>query len=83
MTKDDRETDEIEWARMEEQGLASRAKREAAEKKRVLKRFSDAALKAKRAKDARAFTQQLRLANVDENSPEWEKAWKYFYSDVG
>jgi hypothetical protein len=74
------ETGEIEKSRREEQALVSGAKRAAAERKESLKRFSTAALKAKKANDARAFGEQLRLLKIVEGSPEWTKAWKYFYS---
>jgi len=80
MAKEGSEPDEIERARSQEQKLAGKAKREAAERKRQLKLFSNAALRAIKAKDARAFTELLRYANVRENSPEWKKAWEYFYS---
>jgi hypothetical protein len=56
--------DEIENARVQDQSLTAAAKREASEKKKVLKIFSAKALRAKRAN----------------HSEEWKKAWKYFYS---
>ncbi len=75
------ENDEIEKSRIQEQNLTVAAKREAAERKKLLKIFSEKALKAKRAKDARAYAQQLRLLKIAENSLEWKNAWKFFYSD--
>jgi hypothetical protein len=80
MADEDRELDEIERTCAQEQSLTGKPKREAAERKRLLKVFSQAALRAMKARDARAFTALLRHANVRENSPEWERAWKYFYS---
>lgn len=78
MAVDDRE--DIERSRTQEQALAGAGKREAAERRRALKRFSVAALKAKKANDARAFAEQLRALEISEDSPEWKKAWEYFYS---
>jgi len=71
--------DEIERSRIQEQANTNKAKREAAERKQTRNALSRSALRAKKAKDARAFAMQLRLANVRENSPEWKKAWDYFY----
>lgn len=73
--------DEITQSRAQEQGLKSAAKREAIAKKRLLKLFSEKALQAKRAGDSRAFSEQLRLAGVKEDSPERKRAWKLFYSE--
>ena len=70
----------IEKTRREEQSLAAKAKREAAEQARADKVFARKARQAKRAKDARAFGTLLRLRNVLEGSPEWKNAWKFFYS---
>jgi hypothetical protein len=72
--------EEIEQVRTQEQGLSSAAKREAAEKRRILKLFSEKALKAKKAKDARAYAELLRSLKIAEDSPEWKNAWKFFYS---
>lgn len=74
------DSDEIGKARREEQSLAAKAKREAAEQERADKVFARKALQAKRAKDARAFSTLLRLRNVPEGSQEWKNAWKFFYS---
>lgn len=74
------EDDEIEKTRREEQNLAARAKRDAAERERADKLFARKALQAKKAKDARAFVALLRLRNVPEDSQEWKNAWKFFYS---
>ncbi len=71
--------DEIEKSRTQDQALTAAAKREAAEKKRLIRILTGSALKAKKSKDARAFAKQLKLGNVSENSPEWKKAWDYFY----
>jgi len=81
MPQDKEKSEEIEQVRTQEQGLAGAAKREAAEKRRILKLFSEKALKAKRAKDARAFAEQLRFLKIAEGSPEWKNAWKFFYSE--
>ena len=83
MAGDEGRGDEIERARTQEQGLTSAAKREAAEKRRQLKIFSGKAWQAITANDARAFAEQLRLANVRENSPEWGRAWEFFRSHCG
>lgn len=74
------ENDEIEKARREEQSLASKAKREGAERAHADKVFARKALQAKKANDARAFATLLRLRNVPEGSQEWKNAWKFFYS---
>jgi hypothetical protein len=71
---------EIEKSRREEQTLAGKVQREAAEQARADKVFARKALQAKRAKDARAFGILLRLRNVPEGSEEWKNAWKFFYS---
>jgi len=72
--------DEIEQVRTQEQGLAGAAKRAAAEKRKILKLFSRKALKAKKAKDARAYAEQLRFLKIAEGSAEWKNAWEFFYS---
>lgn len=73
------DTKEIERSGTQEQALTGAAEREAAERRRALKRFSVAALKAKKANDARAFAEHLRILKISEDSPEWKKAWEYFY----
>jgi hypothetical protein len=81
MSSDDDKNHKIEQVRAEDQGLASPGKREAAEKRKILKIFSQKALKAKKAKDARAYAEQLRLLKISENSVEWKNAWEFFYSE--
>ncbi len=49
------------------------------EAERKIKKAQRAAVKAIKEKDARALTEQLKLADVQENSPEWKRAWKAFY----
>jgi hypothetical protein len=78
MATDD--SNEIEKTRRDEQSLATKAKREVAERERADKLFARKALQAKKAKDARAFATLLRLRNVPEGSQEWKNAWKFFYS---
>jgi len=77
---EDKNKGEIEQVRAQEEGLASAPKREAIEKRRILKLFSEKALKAKKAKDARAYAEQLRFLKIREDSPEWKKAWEFFHS---
>jgi len=81
MTKEKNEGEDIEKVRRQELGVAGAAKREAAEKRRILRLFSEKALKAKKARDARAYAEQLRLLKIAEDSPEWKNAWDFFYSD--
>lgn len=81
MTEGKDKGDEIERVRAQEEGIASAAKREAAEKKRILKLFSEKALRAKKAKDARAYAELLRFLKIAEDSQEWKNAWKFFYSE--
>jgi len=80
MAEERDKTNEIEQVRTQEQGLESAAKREAAEKRKLLKLFSEKALKAKKAKDARAYGELLRSLKIPEDSLEWKNAWKFFYS---
>jgi len=42
--------------------------------------FAQAALKAIKAKDERAFSELLRSVGVKDGSPEWKNAWKAFRS---
>jgi hypothetical protein len=79
MVSDDERSDEIEKTRIQEQSGTVAAKREAAEKRRQIRIFSEKAKRVKRAKDARAYGQLLREARIREDSPEWKDAWKYFY----
>ncbi|MGO9590165.1 MAG: hypothetical protein ACLP3K_09005 [Candidatus Acidiferrales bacterium] len=78
----DRET-EIDQVRNADQSLASKAKQEAFEKRKILRIFSTKALQAMKAKDERAYAEQLRLANVPEGSPEWKLAWEYYRAHCG
>lgn len=81
MARDDRKKEEIEQVRAQDEGLESPGKREAAHKRKILKIFSEKALKAKKAKAARAYAEQLRLLKISEDSAEWKNAWKFFYSE--
>lgn len=73
--------DEIEKSRMEDQsGRPSQAKRDAAELRRSRKIIAQKALRAKKANDARAYRENLRLLRIVEGSQEWKNAWKFFYS---
>jgi hypothetical protein len=72
--------DEIEDSRVQDQALTVGAKREASERKKILKIFSRKALHAKRANDARAYGELLRRLKIPEDSEGWKNAWKYFYS---
>jgi len=47
---------------------------------RKKKRIAEDALKAIKAKDARAFTEPLRQGGIREGPAEWKNAWKAFYS---
>jgi hypothetical protein len=71
--------DEIEEARIQEQSGAVPAKREAAEKRRQIRIFSEKAIRIRKAKDARAYGELLPEAKIREGSSEWQDAWKYFY----
>jgi hypothetical protein len=66
---------------MEEQKrtASGRAPRDARAERRKTKLAEDG-LKAIKAKDARAFTELLRQAGIQEGSVEWKNAWKAFYS---
>jgi len=72
--------DEIEDSRVQDQALSVGGKREASERKKILKIFSRKALQAKTAKDARAYGELLRRLKIAEDSEEWKNASKYFYS---
>jgi hypothetical protein len=72
--------DEIDVSRLQDHALAGHAKREAAERKRIFKIFSKKALQAIKAKDARAYAEQLRLLKISGDSEEWRNAWKFFYA---
>jgi hypothetical protein len=76
MTSDEKEISEV---RRQEQAGLSANKREAQEKRRQMGIFMEKARKAKRTNEPRAFEEALRGANVSENSPEWKRAWDYFY----
>jgi hypothetical protein len=73
--------DEIEKSRREEEAHAAPAKRDAAEEERTKRLFSRIALKAKKAKDARAYAEALRNVKIREGSDEWKNAWKFFDSE--
>jgi hypothetical protein len=81
--KSNNREDEIDQVRKADQNLASRAKQEALEKRKTLQIFSTRALQAMKAKDERAYAEQLRLANVLEGSPEWKLAWEYYRAHCG
>jgi hypothetical protein len=51
-----------------------------AEIQRKKRKLAQDGLRAIRAKDARAFSELLRLAGIPEGSPEWRNAWKAFDS---
>ena len=72
--------DEIDVSRLQDQSLGGKARREAVERKRILKIFSKKALQAIEAKDARAYAEQLRLLKISEDPEEWKNAWKLFYA---
>jgi formiminotetrahydrofolate cyclodeaminase len=72
--------DEIEDSRVQDQTLSVGGKREASERKKILKIFSRKALQAKKAKDARAYGEMLPRLKIPEDSEEWKNAWTYFYS---
>ena len=65
--------DEIEDSRFQDQALTVGAKREASERKKMLKIFSRKALQAKKAKDARAYGELLRRLKIPEDSEEVEE----------
>jgi hypothetical protein len=72
--------DEIKLSRSQDESLAGAPKREANERKRIMKIFSRKALQAIKANDARAYAEQLRLLKISEDSAEWKNAWKLFHS---
>lgn len=72
--------DDIETSRLQDQrGIQSKAKQEAAEQRRYRERIGRKAYEAKRAKDARAYGECLRLLRIAEDSKEWKNAWEFFY----
>jgi hypothetical protein len=71
--------DDINALREEEQSKAVPARRSAAERQRRQKRIANILAEVKRLNDARAFAEGLSLAKISENSPEWKRAWDYFY----
>lgn len=71
--------DDINALREEQQSKTAPAKRSAAERKRRQNKIAKILIEAKKFNDARAYAEGLRLANVSENSPEWKRAWDYFY----
>lgn len=72
--------DDVEEFRAQEQTerALSKAKQDAARKKRLKKLCAAEVLRAMTARDARAFETQLRRLEIDENSEEWKRAWKLF-----
>jgi len=60
--------------------LARGVGRQSAERERKIQRLIRVALHAIRNKDQRAFARHLLEADVREGSPEWERAWKIFWS---
>ncbi len=74
---------EIAKVRAAEQSAAGAARREAAEKRKLLEKFSRIALQALQASDERSFAEALRLANVLEGSPEWKAAWEFYRAHHG
>lgn len=74
------EDEDIEQTRSEEQSLATPAKREAAAIRRNAKLYTQKAKQAKLNRDSDGFTVILKSANVRKNSPEWIRAWEWFYS---
>ena len=71
--------DEIEASRREAISASrSKARRDAALQESRRKQFSKKAYEALRMGDERAFAEQLRQANVQEDSEEWKRAWEYF-----
>jgi hypothetical protein len=74
-----RDDDEIEEFRVQEQSGTVAAKREAAEKRRQIRIFTEKAKRLKRANDARGYGQLLREAKIAEGSPKWKDAWNFFY----
>jgi hypothetical protein len=71
--------DEIEKFRVQEQSRTVAARREAAEKRRQIRIFTEKAKRLKRANDARGYGQLLREAKISEGSPGWKDAWNFFY----
>jgi hypothetical protein len=48
-------------------------------RKKKMRRLAAAALRAIQARDARAFTEELKRAGVREGSSDWQRAWKAFH----
>jgi hypothetical protein len=71
--------DEIERSHAEDTKKRSKAEREALQEAKNRKIIAQAAARAKKANDARAYAQCLRLLRIVENSPEWKNAWEFFY----
>ena len=69
---------DIEDVRSAEQAAGGAAKESAAERRRLLQIFTRKALAALQANDERAYAEQLRLAGVREDSPEWKAAWELY-----
>jgi hypothetical protein len=71
--------DEIHRSRLQDSKRPSKAKQEAADRADLQRRVSRALLRAKTANDARAYAEALRDGEIEESSPEWKRAWDYFY----
>ena len=76
---DQDETKDIEDVQTVEQRRGRSNKPLDPEAERKIKKAQRAVVRAIKAKDARALTEQLKRAGVAENSPEWKSAWKAFY----
>jgi hypothetical protein len=70
--------DDIEKTRVQDQSLASKAKREAAERKREQAKLAKELDKTMKAKDERGFSAALRRAGILDGSAEWISAWKAY-----
>jgi translation initiation factor 2 alpha subunit (eIF-2alpha) len=81
VTTKDKQIDASVREVMHDQSRASSGKGpDVAKEERKKKIFASAALKAKEAKDERAFSELLRSVGVKDGSPEWKNAWKAFRS---
>lgn len=47
--------------------------------KQKLRKLAAAALRAIQARDAHAFSEELKRAGIREGSSEWQRAWKAFH----
>jgi hypothetical protein len=69
----------VEKSRMDDQRLAGKAKRNAAERHHRQMSISRKLAEAKKFNDARAFGKALWEGEIREGSPKWKRAWDYFY----